>query len=90
MAKTIHRDDYRRPIEQLKDRREALGLNQTAMATAMGWSQQTYSAIESGTRRIDGLGFFAITRQLGLAFDEAAAMIRKAMRDADPISRRVS
>ena len=53
MAKSIHRDEYRRIIEELRARREALGLTQTALAHRLDRSQQWVSLLEGGSRRLD-------------------------------------
>lgn len=66
MAKTIHRAEYRALMDLLRERRQARGLSQTAIAQALGWSQQKYSAAESGARRLDVLEFIELAGALGL------------------------
>jgi transcriptional regulator with XRE-family HTH domain len=80
MAKTIYRPEYRRLLETLRARREALGLSQTAVARAVGWPQQKLSAAESGARRLDVLEFIELAGVLDLspsrALDLAARHVR--------------
>lgn len=77
MAKTIHRAEYRALMDLLRERRQARGLSQTAIARALGWSQQKYSAAESGARRLDVLEFIELTGALGLRPAGALEMAKR-------------
>lgn len=73
--KTIYRVEYRRLVEQLRERREGLGLSQSDVARLMGWPQQRLSAVESGARRLDVIEFFELTSALGLTVQRAVKLI---------------
>ncbi|MGR4875901.1 helix-turn-helix domain-containing protein [Pseudoxanthomonas sp. LARHCG66] len=74
-SKTIYRDDYRRLVEQLRGRREELGLSQSDVARQLGWPQQRISAVEAGARRLDVIEFFQLTTVLGLSPSRAVKLI---------------
>ena len=76
MQKTIHCDEYRALVSSLRRRREVLGLTQSDVARALGWKQQTYAAVEGGTRRLDILEFVAVGEQLSLTADELLSLVR--------------
>ena len=67
MPKTIYRAEYRQLVDSLRERREALGLSQAALARDLGWKQQKMSFIETGARRMDVLEYIALARALGLS-----------------------
>jgi transcriptional regulator with XRE-family HTH domain len=74
MAKTIHRAEYRRLLDVLRERRQSLGLSQGSVARAFGWSQQKLSAVESGARRLDVLEFIELARRLAWTPQRALAL----------------
>jgi transcriptional regulator with XRE-family HTH domain len=78
-SKTIYRDDYRKLVERLRDRREALGLSQSEVARTLGWPQQRMSAVEAGARRLDVIEFFQLTLALGLSPSRAIKLILPAI-----------
>ena len=78
MPKTIYRPEYRRLLDQLRQRREAKGISQTAAAAALGWSQQKFSAAEVGARRLDVFEYIALARFLGLVPSRALALAEAA------------
>ena len=78
-SKTIYRDDYRKLVERLRDRREELGLSQSEVARTLGWPQQRMSAVEAGARRLDVIEFFQLTSALGLSPSRAVKLILPAM-----------
>ncbi|WP_027080410.1 helix-turn-helix domain-containing protein [Luteimonas mephitis] len=80
-TKTIYSVEYRRLVQQLRARREELGLTQAALSAALGWPQQRLSAIEAGARRLDVLEFLHLTARLGLTPEVA---IRVAVEAAKP------
>ena len=80
MSKTIYRHDYRLLLDDLRQRREGLGLSQADAARALGWSQRKYSYAETGARRLDVLEFIAMTRALGLTPAEALAVAESRVR----------
>lgn len=80
-TKTIYSVEYRRLVQQLRARREELGLTQAALSAALGWPQQRLSAIEAGARRLDVLEFLHLTARLGLTHEVA---IRVAVEAAKP------
>lgn len=73
-TKTIYSVEYRRLVQQLRARREELGLTQTALSLELGWPQQRLSAIEAGARRLDVMEFLHLTARLGLTPAEAIGM----------------
>lgn len=85
MAKTIHRAEYRQLVDQLRQKREKLGLSQGELATRLGWSQQKISFIETGARRMDILEYVTVARALGLrpatVFSRAERLIDSASRN---------
>ena len=74
-TKTIYREDYRKLVERLRDRREELGLSQSEVARTLGWSQQRMSAVEAGARRLDVIEFFQLTSVLGLSASRAVKLV---------------
>lgn len=74
-SKTIYRDDYRKLVERLRDRREKLGLSQSEVARVLGWPQQRMSAVEAGARRLDVIEFFQLTSALGLTPSRAVKLV---------------
>lgn len=74
-SKTIYRDDYRKLVERLRDRREELGLSQSEVARTLGWPQQRMSAVEAGARRLDVIEFFQLTSALGLTASRAVKLV---------------
>ena len=80
-TKTIYSVEYRRLVQQLRARREELGLTQAALSAALGWPQQRLSAIEAGARRLDVLEYLHLTARLGLPPEVA---IRVAVEAAKP------
>jgi transcriptional regulator with XRE-family HTH domain len=74
-SKTIYREDYRRLIEQLRGRREQLGLSQSELARQLGWPQQRISYVEAGARRLDVIEYFQLTSALGLSPARAMKMV---------------
>lgn len=74
-SKTIYREDYRKLVERLRDRREELGLSQSEVARTLGWSQQRMSAVEAGARRLDVIEFFQLTSVLGLSASRAVKLV---------------
>ncbi|MCA0298887.1 MAG: helix-turn-helix domain-containing protein [Proteobacteria bacterium] len=73
--KTIYRDDYRKLVERLRNRREELGLTQSDVARRLGWPQQRLSAVEAGARRLDVIEFFQLTSALGLTASRAVKLV---------------
>lgn len=53
MSKTIYTEDHKYLIEQLKNTRKEIMLDQNEVAKLLGISQSSISKIESGQRRID-------------------------------------
>lgn len=74
-TKTIYREDYRKLVERLRDRREELGLSQSEVTRTLGWSQQRMSAVEAGARRLDVIEFFQLTSVLGLSASRAVKLV---------------
>lgn len=75
MVKTIYRAEYRLLADFLRERRERLGLSQTALAEQLGWTQQKVSFVEAGARRIDVVEYIHLSRALGVS---PAAAFRQA------------
>lgn len=75
--KTIYQQAYRTVIQGLRERRELLGVTQTALSAHLGWPQQTVSAIEAGARRLDLLEFVKVSSALGLSANDASALLKK-------------
>ena len=65
---------YRVVIEELKARRQELGLSQEALAVRIGLHKQFVSRVELGERRLDIAEFIDIARALEL---EPAAMVAR-------------
>lgn len=75
--KTIYRDDYRRLVARLRDRREHLGWTQADLAQRLGWPQQRVSAVEAGARRLDVMEFWQLTGVLGLSAPRLLALLHR-------------
>jgi transcriptional regulator with XRE-family HTH domain len=67
VAKTIHRNEYRQLVDLLRNRREAIGVSQGAVARQLGWTQQKVSYIETGARRMDVLEYISLAKALGIS-----------------------
>lgn len=65
MAKTIYLAEYRQLVDTLRERREKLGISQTALSRTLGWNQQRISYIERGARRLEVFEYLALARALG-------------------------
>jgi transcriptional regulator with XRE-family HTH domain len=74
-TKTIYQEVYRQLVSALRSRREECGYSQGEVARALGWSQQTLSAIEAGARRLDVLEFIQLTAALHLEREAASALL---------------
>ncbi|WP_260608079.1 MULTISPECIES: helix-turn-helix domain-containing protein [Xanthomonas translucens group] len=74
-AKTIYHEQYRELVQQLRARRERLGVSQSDIARQLGWPQQRLSAIEAGARRLDILEFVHLTQALGLSATAASRIL---------------
>ncbi|WP_440222836.1 helix-turn-helix domain-containing protein [Dokdonella sp. MW10] len=74
MAKTIHRPEYRRLLDALRQRRVDLGLSQVAVARELGWPQQKLSSAEACARRLDVLEYLELSRVLQLSPNRAIAL----------------
>jgi transcriptional regulator with XRE-family HTH domain len=75
VKKTIYRAEYRVLMAKLREIREDQGLSQTAVAKSLGWSQQSFSAIEAGARRLDVIEFFELAQALGLDRQQAIELL---------------
>lgn len=73
--KTIYQQAYRTVIQTLRERRESLGITQTALSVHLGWPQQTVSAIEAGARRLDLLEFAKVASALGMSSKDASTLL---------------
>lgn len=80
MPKSIHRAEYRRIIDTLRDRREALGLTQTALARSLRRFQQWVSLLECGDRRLDVVEYVEICTALALDPQELLASLMNRLR----------
>jgi len=74
-TKTIYQEAYRRLVEQLRARREAMGISQVSIASHLDWPQQTISSIEAGARRLDLLEYLRLTSALGMSAAEASSLL---------------
>ena len=74
-TKTIYQEAYRRLVEQLRARREAMGISQVSLASHFDWPQQTISSIEAGARRLDLLEYLRLTSALGMSAAEASSLL---------------
>ncbi|WP_046658754.1 helix-turn-helix domain-containing protein [Lysobacter capsici] len=75
VKKTIYRAEYRVLLTKLRELREDQGLSQTAVARSLGWSQQSFSAVEAGARRLDIIEFFELAQALGLDRQQAVELL---------------
>lgn len=66
MPKSIHRTEYRRTIEELRARRELLGMTQAKLASRLRRTQQWVSLLESGGRRLDIVEYVELCQALDL------------------------
>lgn len=64
MAKTLGTDQHKALIAMLIAKREAAGLTQTELATALGEYQSFVARLESGQRRVDVVELIELARVL--------------------------
>jgi transcriptional regulator with XRE-family HTH domain len=74
-TKTIYQNTYRHLVDQLRTRRESLGISQAVLASHLGWPQQTISSVEAGARRLDVLEYLRLTSALGMSAAEVSALL---------------
>ncbi|MCB1561081.1 MAG: helix-turn-helix domain-containing protein [Xanthomonadales bacterium] len=84
MAKTIYRDEYRQLVDQLREKREALGISQAELARRLDRNQQWVSLMERGSRRLDVIEFVEVCVALG---SNPISLIRDIAKSFDPESR---
>lgn len=70
MQKSIHSDDYRHFLEELRDARLAAGVSQEQLAAALGEHQTLISKVERGVRRLDVVELRRWMHALGRSFPE--------------------
>lgn len=70
MQKSIHPDDYRHFLEELRDARVAAGVSQEQLAAALGEHQTLISKVERGVRRLDVVELRRWMQALGRSFPE--------------------
>ncbi|MEI6486202.1 MAG: helix-turn-helix transcriptional regulator [Sphingomonadales bacterium] len=73
MVRSLVHDSARLLGAILKDHRRAKGINQVALAAALGKPQSFVSKVESGERRLDVFEFIVLVRALEI--DANALMI---------------
>lgn len=73
-TRSLHDSDYARFIETMIERRDAAGLTQRNVATALGWNQSLLSKIETRQRRMDVIEFIRIASVIGTS---AADVVRQ-------------
>lgn len=64
--KTIHDSHYVGLVSRLKDRRVALGMNQTVLAARLGMTNRWVSKVERRDIRLDVMTFVRVCRALGI------------------------
>lgn len=74
-TKSIYHETYLRLVGQLRQRRESLGISQTALASHLSWPQQRISSIEAGARRLDMLEYLRLASALGMSATETSALL---------------
>jgi transcriptional regulator with XRE-family HTH domain len=74
MAKTLGTQKHKALIAMLIAKREAAGLTQTELASALGEYQSFVARLESGERRVDVIELIQLARLL--SFD-ASALVRE-------------
>jgi transcriptional regulator with XRE-family HTH domain len=65
MAKTLGTKQHKALIAMLIAKREAAGMTQTELATALGEYQSFIARLESGERRVDVIELIHLGRALG-------------------------
>lgn len=69
MARTVHRPEYKRLLEMLRDGRVDAGLTQAAVASALDRPTTWLSDVEVGIRRIDPMELLDLCELIGLDFE---------------------
>lgn len=64
--KTVHDPNYGRLIDRLRARRITLGLDQSSVASRLGYTDRWLSKVENRDIRLDILTFMRLCRTLGL------------------------
>lgn len=82
MAKSIHQSDYALLTGRLRAAREAAGLTQAEVSTALGRPQSFVSDMERGRRRLDVLQLRDICDLLGISWVEFVRALDAEMRRA--------
>lgn len=66
MARTVHRPEYKRLLERLRDGRLEARLTQAAVASALDRPTSWLSDVETGIRRLDPVELMDLCELLGL------------------------
>ena len=80
MEKTLTSETHAKLVRMLIDKREAVGITQTELASKLGEYQSFVARIESGQRRIDVVEFIQLSRVL--KFD-AKSFIEELIQDSN-------
>ncbi len=78
MEKTLTSRAHTKLVRMLIDKREAVGITQTELASKLGEYQSFVARLESGQRRIDVVEFIELARVLNF---DAASFIEEMMQD---------
>ena len=79
--KTVYDDRYRVVIQQLRDRRMDLGLDQRTVAAKLGYTNRWLSKVEHRDIRLDIMQFVLLCRVLGL---RSGRLIRRLEQEVAP------
>ncbi|MCQ1772888.1 helix-turn-helix transcriptional regulator [Neorhizobium galegae] len=79
MEKTLTTKGHAALVKLVRDKREAAGLTQEAIAKTLGEHQSFIARLESGQRRIDVLEYVTLAKVIGFdAVDELQKLIASA------------
>lgn len=85
MARSVHRPEYKRLLERLRDGRLAAGLTQAAVASALDRPASWLSDVEVGIRRVDPVELLDLCELLGL---DVATLIAEWAKEVRPKPRK--
>ena len=77
MAKTLGTEQHKALVAMLVAKREAAGLTQTELATALGEYQSFVARLESGERRIDVIELIELARVLNFDAPELVRAVEQ-------------
>ena len=83
MEKTLHSNQYKKFLTELRLARERLGVSQEVLAAALDVKQTFISRCERGERRLDVIEVRRWCKALGIELEDFAKQIDEVLKDSD-------